>query len=123
MATPRPIIDTTLAAYADTGMRWARIAVTPVPAPTPSTPTASGSVAATTDPKTTMRNTRTSGNTTHSARWRSSFTIAVKSWLRAIGPKATISSVLDVTRLRNAGKTSGGADGTTIDAKAGARPS
>ena len=103
MATPRPIIETTLAAYADTGITRARMPVTAMPAATPRRPTASGSAAATTEPKTTTRNTSTSGSTTSSARRRSSLTISVKSWFSAIGPNGRISSVSERTFVRRAG--------------------
>ena len=94
-------MDTTLAAYADTGITRARMPVTAMPAATPRRPTASGRVAATTEPNTTTRNTSTSGSTTSSARRRSSFTISVKSWFRAMGPKGRISSVSERTRWRS----------------------
>src|SRR5207244_2801386 len=47
---------------------------------------------------------------------------SVKSWFSAIGPKVRMSRVSERTCARSAVYSPGGADGTTIEANAGARP-
>ncbi len=72
------------------------------PTATASTPTTTGSMAATPEPKTSRSSTSTSGSTTSSERRRSSRVTWKKSWFMAAGPVARISSVSERTWLRMA---------------------